>query len=141
MNVVFIGHVDAGKSTTGGQILYLTVRNSSCPFYPVLWQLALLHHKIGNDSKCTNKAHVKRTTEFCGAIWDTEPFVGLALVITTCPEVPPSRWRAAWLNMKHAIMHPSLPRHCVTRCKQAFQPAMSNLGECDEKIARIMASP
>ena len=25
MNVVFIGHVDAGKSTTGGQILYLTV--------------------------------------------------------------------------------------------------------------------
>ena len=26
MNVVFIGHVDAGKSTTGGQILYLTVR-------------------------------------------------------------------------------------------------------------------
>ncbi|KAK9803806.1 hypothetical protein WJX73_001291 [Symbiochloris irregularis] len=24
MNVVFIGHVDAGKSTTGGQILYLT---------------------------------------------------------------------------------------------------------------------
>ena len=28
MNVVFIGHVDAGKSTTGGQILYLTVRCS-----------------------------------------------------------------------------------------------------------------
>lgn len=25
MNIVFIGHVDAGKSTTGGQILYLTV--------------------------------------------------------------------------------------------------------------------
>ena len=24
MNVVFIGHVDAGKSTIGGQILYLT---------------------------------------------------------------------------------------------------------------------
>jgi peptide chain release factor subunit 3 len=24
MNIVFIGHVDAGKSTTGGQILYLT---------------------------------------------------------------------------------------------------------------------
>lgn len=24
LNVVFIGHVDAGKSTTGGQILYLT---------------------------------------------------------------------------------------------------------------------
>lgn len=31
MNVVFIGHVDAGKSTTGGQILYLTVS-----FYVVL---------------------------------------------------------------------------------------------------------
>ena len=28
MNVVFIGHVDAGKSTTGGQILYLTVRHT-----------------------------------------------------------------------------------------------------------------
>lgn len=26
LNIVFIGHVDAGKSTTGGQILYLTVR-------------------------------------------------------------------------------------------------------------------
>lgn len=26
MNIVFIGHVDAGKSTIGGQILYLTVR-------------------------------------------------------------------------------------------------------------------
>ena len=26
MNVVFIGHVDAGKSTTCGQILLLTVR-------------------------------------------------------------------------------------------------------------------
>ena len=25
MNIVFIGHVDAGKSTIGGQILYLTV--------------------------------------------------------------------------------------------------------------------
>ena len=25
LNIVFIGHVDAGKSTTGGQILYLTV--------------------------------------------------------------------------------------------------------------------
>jgi peptide chain release factor subunit 3 len=24
LNVVFIGHVDAGKSTIGGQILYLT---------------------------------------------------------------------------------------------------------------------
>lgn len=24
MNIVFIGHVDAGKSTTGGQILFLT---------------------------------------------------------------------------------------------------------------------
>ena len=24
LNIVFIGHVDAGKSTTGGQILYLT---------------------------------------------------------------------------------------------------------------------
>ena len=24
LNVVFIGHVDAGKSTTGGQILFLT---------------------------------------------------------------------------------------------------------------------
>jgi peptide chain release factor subunit 3 len=24
LNVVFIGHVDAGKSTLGGQILYLT---------------------------------------------------------------------------------------------------------------------
>ncbi len=24
MNVVFIGHVDAGKSTLGGQLLYLT---------------------------------------------------------------------------------------------------------------------
>lgn len=24
VNVVFIGHVDAGKSTIGGQILYLT---------------------------------------------------------------------------------------------------------------------
>ena len=31
MNIVFIGHVDAGKSTTGGQILYLTV---SCPICP-----------------------------------------------------------------------------------------------------------
>ena len=29
MNVVFIGHVDAGKSTTGGQILYLTVPHTS----------------------------------------------------------------------------------------------------------------
>jgi translation elongation factor EF-1alpha len=28
LNIVFIGHVDAGKSTTGGQILYLTVRHS-----------------------------------------------------------------------------------------------------------------
>ena len=27
MNVVFIGHVDAGKSTTCGQILLLTVRS------------------------------------------------------------------------------------------------------------------
>lgn len=27
LNIVFIGHVDAGKSTIGGQILYLTVRN------------------------------------------------------------------------------------------------------------------
>ena len=26
LNIVFIGHVDAGKSTLGGQILYLTVR-------------------------------------------------------------------------------------------------------------------
>ena len=31
MNVVFIGHVDAGKSTTGGQILYLTVRLHAAP--------------------------------------------------------------------------------------------------------------
>jgi len=30
MNVVFIGHVDAGKSTTGGQILYLTVSPRLC---------------------------------------------------------------------------------------------------------------
>jgi len=29
MNIVFIGHVDAGKSTIGGQILYLTVCNLS----------------------------------------------------------------------------------------------------------------
>ena len=29
MNIVFIGHVDAGKSTIGGQILYLTVRCST----------------------------------------------------------------------------------------------------------------
>lgn len=29
LNIVFIGHVDAGKSTTGGQILYLTVRPSA----------------------------------------------------------------------------------------------------------------
>lgn len=26
VNIVFIGHVDAGKSTIGGQILFLTVR-------------------------------------------------------------------------------------------------------------------
>ena len=30
MNVVFIGHVDAGKSTTCGQILLLTVRRALC---------------------------------------------------------------------------------------------------------------
>lgn len=39
MNIVFIGHVDAGKSTTGGQILYLTV--SVCP-YPLVLSLDTL---------------------------------------------------------------------------------------------------
>ena len=34
LNIVFIGHVDAGKSTTGGQILYLTV--SRCLYVPVM---------------------------------------------------------------------------------------------------------
>ena len=44
MNIVFIGHVDAGKSTIGGQILYLTVKlllhhlnNQSTNLYILSW--------------------------------------------------------------------------------------------------------
>lgn len=31
LNIVFIGHVDAGKSTLGGQILFVTVSSSAAP--------------------------------------------------------------------------------------------------------------
>ena len=42
MNIVFIGHVDAGKSTIGGQILYLTVRSSHLN----MCRHCLLGHKL-----------------------------------------------------------------------------------------------
>jgi len=44
MNVVFIGHVDAGKSTTGGQILYLTVHPPSPPWG--IYRLAILENAM-----------------------------------------------------------------------------------------------
>ena len=41
MNIVFIGHVDAGKSTIGGQILYLTVSCTALAWWTMTAEAAL----------------------------------------------------------------------------------------------------
>ena len=58
MNVVFIGHVDAGKSTTGGQILYLTVQRTLSPPALVLGEFDGM--LAGGMIRQWNKQHTAR---------------------------------------------------------------------------------
>lgn len=54
MNVVFIGHVDAGKSTIGGQILYLTggVDERTIQKYERCVRLATTRGIVGSGDQC-----------------------------------------------------------------------------------------